>query len=75
MAVLMRIERLAYRLNVSVSAVRLWVSQDRIPYYRASRLLLFNEEEVLAALKHHAERHPGEAGSPTQEVLDATNMM
>jgi excisionase family DNA binding protein len=50
MSQLVRIEAVAERLGVSVPTVRVWIRRGLIPVYQADRIMMFNLEEVLAAL-------------------------
>jgi excisionase family DNA binding protein len=79
---LMRIERLADRLGVSVPTVRLWVKKEVIPFYRGDRILMFDLEEVLTSLRANGGarvaggaglslRQGHDSGSPTERLTEA----
>ena len=44
-------EQLAERLGMSVRTVYRLASEERVPFYRAGRLLRFDLDEVLAAMR------------------------
>ena len=52
---LYNVQELAEFLGVKVNTVYLWVEQKRIPFVKVGRLVRFNLDEVLSAIKKRSE--------------------
>jgi excisionase family DNA binding protein len=59
MGKLIGVPELADRLSISARQVYRMVEEDRIPHYRAGRLIRFDADAVLTALR----KDPGRAAS------------